>query len=480
MDNLQRSYGEERQKIREPSTSASSAVEAVLRFAVIDTNRGADNPAKADRVASEDNTEQCIALIDYHALADDEISFKAGDVISVTGKGAACGFWEGYVAIPVSSALATAKLSDAEQNSSPWHPPNASLPSPHFQPRCTRGLFPNCLVTSNMCMKHSLSQYALQNVALCLYAYQATDAGEMSFVPGDVITAVRPSSSPGWWYGVKSSGPPWMAPGKAASSRFVDPAAATDSSAPHPARKTRATKGAALQGRTTAPAGDGKGEERLFPTNFVTCDVVQAHFNFTGRQRHELSCKVGDIIQVHRRWNDGWWEGSLRGRRGIFPSNYTIPNTTTTAPPLFCARCRTVYTSSVFYSTCSTCMAEERVEDAMMQTMDAYVRGKAAKLDLFANVDIGLPTLSEASSANEGDIRVAKPSRQSSHKDNPDDSRYLTRGRSTFVSTTSNDAAICHPRQRRHGGSRLSETRVPLLTEKDIADLASNRVKLME
>ncbi|TPP46346.1 Variant SH3 domain family protein [Leishmania donovani] len=482
MHSSRRSRRGEQQQTREFSTSASGAVEVVLRFAAADekTNRGAGIHAKADRVASEHKTEQCIALIDYHALDDDEISFRAGDVINVTGKGTASGFWEGYVATPVSPALATAELSDAEHSSSLSHSPSASLLSPQPQQRCTRGLFPNCLVTSNMRLKHSLSHYALQNVALCLYAYQATGDGEMSFVHGDVITAVRPSSSPGWWYGVKSGGPAWVAPGTAASNRFVDPAAATDFSESRAVRKTQATMDAALQGGTTAPAGDGKGEERLFPTNFVTCDVVQANFSFAGRQPHELSCKVGDIIQVHRRWNDGWWEGSLRGRRGIFPSNYTIPNITTTAPPLFCARCRTVYASSMFYSTCATCMAEERVEDAMMQAVEAYVRGEATELDLFANVDIGLHTPSEASSVNDGEVSVDGALRQSSREASHDDSRNLTRGLSVVIPSTCNDGGTSRRRQCRRSGSRPSEARVSLLTEKDMADLASNRVKLME
>lgn len=482
MNSLRRSRREEREQTRQSSTSASGVVEAVLRFAADDdkANRGAGSRAKADRVASEHKTEQCIALIDYHALDDDEISFRAGDVINVTEKGTASGFWEGYVATPVSPALAAAELSDAQQSSSLSHSPSASLQLPQPQERCTRGLFPNCLVTSNMRLKHSLSHYALQNVALCLYAYQATSDSEISFAHGDVITAVRPSSSPGWWYGVKSSGPAWVAPGAAAPNRFVDPAAATDSSASRAARNTKATMDAAPQEGTTAPAGDGKDEARLFPTNFVTCDVVQANFSFTGRQPHELSCKVGDIIQVHRRWNDGWWEGSLRGRRGIFPSNYTIPNITTTAPPLFCARCRTVYASSIFYSACATCMAEERVEDAMMQAVEAYVRGETAELDIFANVNIDLHTPSEASSAKDGEVSVDGAFRQSSCAANHDDSRSLTRGLSTVIPSTCNDGGTSRRPQRRRGDSRPSEARASLLTEKDTADLASNRVKLME
>ncbi|KAG5492075.1 hypothetical protein GH5_00979 [Leishmania sp. Ghana 2012 LV757] len=489
MDSLWRLRREERQKIRQSGADARGFVEAVSRFAVDDdsTNRSNESCAKHDRAASELSTEQCIALIDYVAFDDDEISFRAGDVINVTRKGAASGFWEGYVVTPTSPVLATAEYSDADHIGSLSRFPAGPLPPPHTQRLRRRGLFPNCFVTSNMRFK-SLSQYAFQNAALCLYAYEATGDGEMSFVAGDVITAVRPSSSPGWWYGVKSSGPAWVAPRTAkgssspavTSTRFADPMAVTDSSASCAETEEQTTVSTAPQRTTSTPSGHGKDEERLFPTNFVTCDIVQANFTFTGRHPHELSFKAGDIIQVHRRWNDGWWEGSLRGRRGIFPSNYTIPNITTTALPLFCARCRTIFGSSVFRSTCATCAAEERVEDAMMQALEAYVRGEATELDLFAGVDIGLRTASEAYSDSDSDVGVDRASGQSSCKASHGKSRYWMRGFNDISASARCNGRISCQHQRRHGGGAPCEARVPLLTEKDIADLASNRVKLME
>ncbi|KAG5467321.1 hypothetical protein CUR178_00963 [Leishmania enriettii] len=489
MDNLSRLRTEGRRKMRRSGADASGFVEAVSRFAVDDdsADRSDEGCATHDRAASELNTEQCIALIDYVAFDDDEISFRAGDVINVTGKGAASGFWEGYVVTPNSPVLATAEYSDADYIGSLSCFPAGPVPPLHTHRLRRRGLFPNCFVTSNMCFK-SLSQCVFQNAALCLYAYEAAGDGEMSFVAGDVITAVRPSSSPGWWYGVKSSGPAWAAPLTAkgssspavTSTRFADPMAVSDSSASCAETEGQTTLSAAPQRITGTPSGRRRDEERLFPTNFVTCDIVQANFTFTGRHPHELSFKAGDIIQVHRRWNDGWWEGSLRGRRGIFPSNYTIPNITTTALPLFCARCRTIFGSSMFCSTCATCAAEEQVEDAMMQALEAYVRGEATELDLFAGVDIGLRAASEACSAGDSDVGVDRASGQSSCK--------VSRGKSRDWSRDFNDISVsahCNRRiscrhQRRHGGSAPCEARVPLLTEKDIADLASNRVKLME
>ncbi|XP_041936926.1 rho guanine nucleotide exchange factor 7b isoform X1 [Alosa sapidissima] len=50
--------------------------------------------------------------------------------------------------------------------------------------------------------------------------------------------------------------------------------------------------------------------------------VVKARFNFQQTNEDELSFCKGDIIQVTRQEDGGWWEGSLNGKSGWFPSNY--------------------------------------------------------------------------------------------------------------------------------------------------------------
>jgi hypothetical protein len=427
----------------------------------------------AARAASDRPVEQCIALIDYDALNSDEISFRAGDVINVTGKGSASGFWEGYVAVPAFPAMAVVDAgSDNEREAS------LSVPSAHHQQpqqqQQLHGLFPNCLVTSNMRFKASMANYIFQNVALCLYTYEATGEGEMSLAPGDVITAVRPSASPGWWYGVKSPGPAWTGPPTDAreaapptrpSPRFADPSA----------RDNTATR-----------------QELLFPTNFVTCDVVLIAFNFVGRQAHELSCRSGDVVQVHRRWNDGWWEGSLRDRRGIFPSNYSVPNISSTSPPLFCARCRSVYPSNLFQSTCATCAAEKRLEDIMLQSLEAYVRGDVATYDLFAGIQIGpLDGVDGAGGAATVDSLKAAASSADAMSAGSSSSRQKAKVRAGESADDGARPTAFSPVRDDHRtsfegdedwpeGASSSRPRATLLTAKDLADLASNRVKLME
>ncbi|XP_076857950.1 rho guanine nucleotide exchange factor 7a isoform X1 [Brachyhypopomus gauderio] len=56
--------------------------------------------------------------------------------------------------------------------------------------------------------------------------------------------------------------------------------------------------------------------------NSSTQLVVKARFNFQQTNEDELSFTKGDIISVTRMEEGGWWEGSLNGKTGWFPSNY--------------------------------------------------------------------------------------------------------------------------------------------------------------
>lgn len=50
--------------------------------------------------------------------------------------------------------------------------------------------------------------------------------------------------------------------------------------------------------------------------------LVKARFNFQQTNEDELTFTKGDIISVSRQEEGGWWEGTLSGRTGWFPSNY--------------------------------------------------------------------------------------------------------------------------------------------------------------
>ncbi|EPY34791.1 hypothetical protein STCU_01311 [Strigomonas culicis] len=281
--------------------------------------------------------ERCVALVDYAALTSDEISFHAGDVISVTAKGGYSGFWQGHV-LHCPHAGRTA--------SSPTGRGSSRADGP-----AQKGLFLSCFVTSNVQGLQSPFIDTFVNKAVCLYdspplgdqETQKAAADTMAFRKNDILTVLAPSAHPGWWYGVNETAR-WR-----------------EAAAPRPA------------------------EIRLFPTNFVSCRIVLAVYEFVAAaagadsKQKEVGCLPGDVLLLHRQWNDGWWEGTrcgffplppAEGRaaavppatrerlearraaaaagapcvnpRGIFPSNYTTPNLCTTRPLFFCQKCKQI------------------------------------------------------------------------------------------------------------------------------------------
>lgn len=306
--------------------------------------------------------EECVALCDFVG-GEGELSFRKGEIITVLAKGTDSGFWEGITQI-----------------------------------NGKRGLFPNCMVTSNLNVPRCARVFL--NKAVAMFDYKARNpAQEMSFAKHDLITAVKPAEQNGWFWGVNET---QRRAAKQLPSTF---------------KNANAVGNSFFDADT---ASDVEKEEwlKLFPMNFVNCNIVVAAYPFQARFRHELTMNVGDVVMVHRRWNDGWWEGSLPvnpkdetpppkaangeapivvagRRRGMFPSNYTLPNVPTTMPPLFCPKCRTVHSSSALSGECKECNRNEEIVRTMARTLqehDELVEAGDADpdepVDLFENIDL--------------------------------------------------------------------------------------------
>ncbi|KAM6904414.1 GRB2-related adapter protein 2a [Xenentodon cancila] len=56
----------------------------------------------------------------------------------------------------------------------------------------------------------------------------------------------------------------------------------------------------------------------------VSTVQVKALYDFTAEESDELGFCVGDVIEVLDRSDSSWWKGRLRGKSGLFPANYTI------------------------------------------------------------------------------------------------------------------------------------------------------------
>nr|XP_019582927.1 PREDICTED: nostrin isoform X1 [Rhinolophus sinicus] len=66
------------------------------------------------------------------------------------------------------------------------------------------------------------------------------------------------------------------------------------------------------------------------PTSSSTASGVAQHgsslckalYSFQARQDDELNLEKGDIVTIHKKKEEGWWFGSLNGKKGHFPAAY--------------------------------------------------------------------------------------------------------------------------------------------------------------
>uniref|UniRef100_A0A8C5DBB6 Osteoclast-stimulating factor 1 n=1 Tax=Gouania willdenowi TaxID=441366 RepID=A0A8C5DBB6_GOUWI len=60
--------------------------------------------------------------------------------------------------------------------------------------------------------------------------------------------------------------------------------------------------------------------------------VVKARYDFSARDRSELSLREGDTIKIlSKKGHSGWWKGEVYGRVGFFPANYVEDDSSDTS-----------------------------------------------------------------------------------------------------------------------------------------------------
>ncbi|XP_045910893.1 nostrin [Micropterus dolomieu] len=70
------------------------------------------------------------------------------------------------------------------------------------------------------------------------------------------------------------------------------------------------------------PQTDEDKERGLTPPESCSIGKCKALYNFTSEQDDELSLKEGDLLDIHKKEENGWWFGELNGKTGHFPSTY--------------------------------------------------------------------------------------------------------------------------------------------------------------
>jgi len=59
----------------------------------------------------------------------------------------------------------------------------------------------------------------------------------------------------------------------------------------------------------------------MFPVEAVV------EFDYVAQEVDELNLRKGDVITDIKKQPGGWWEGTLSGKRGMFPDNFVKVST---------------------------------------------------------------------------------------------------------------------------------------------------------
>ncbi|KAM9180948.1 SH3 domain-containing kinase-binding protein 1 isoform 2-T2 [Dugong dugon] len=148
--------------------------------------------------------------------------------------------------------------------------------------------------------------------AIVEFDYQAQHDDELTISVGEIITNIRKEDG-GWWEG-QINGRRGLFP-----DNFVreikkemkkDPL--TSKAPEKPMHEV--SSGNSLLSSETILRTNKRGERRR-----RRCQVA---FSYLPQNDDELELKVGDIIEVVGEVEEGWWEGVLNGKTGMFPSNF--------------------------------------------------------------------------------------------------------------------------------------------------------------
>uniref|UniRef100_A0A671QRB5 Osteoclast-stimulating factor 1 n=1 Tax=Sinocyclocheilus anshuiensis TaxID=1608454 RepID=A0A671QRB5_9TELE len=147
--------------------------------------------------------------------------------------------------------------------------------------------------------------------AIVEFDYQAQHDDELTIAVGDIISNIRKNEG-GWWEGELDG----------QRGLFPDNFVRKDS-------KKEVKKESSLAG-SKSDLSNGSASPKSEPSLRSTkkgeafrkrrCKAV---FSYTPQNEDELELKIGDVIEVLGEVEEGWWEGTLSGRTGMFPSNFT-------------------------------------------------------------------------------------------------------------------------------------------------------------
>jgi len=151
--------------------------------------------------------------------------------------------------------------------------------------------------------------------AVAEYEYEAQEDDELSFKPGDVITNIVKQDG-GWWEG-DFNGQRGMFP-----DNFVKE---TPSKKKVPPKQKPGGHVAELANKLGSQGGIKVGQPPVVRRGQTNAKKTRAKvaFSYTPENEDELSLEVGEIVEILKQEEEGWWEGRLAsGKVGMIPSNF--------------------------------------------------------------------------------------------------------------------------------------------------------------
>lgn len=143
------------------------------------------------------------------------------------------------------------------------------------------------------------------------FDYEAQQDDELSLTVGDIIVNIRRDEG-GWWEG-ELGGRRGLFPDNFV--REIKKEGKRDGGQASTVRPDLAN-GSASPVLDTSVRPGRKGEQ-------IRKRRCKAAFSYVPQHEDELELKIGDVIEIIAEVEEGWWEGILNGKTGMFPSNFT-------------------------------------------------------------------------------------------------------------------------------------------------------------
>ncbi|XP_032633881.1 SH3 domain-containing kinase-binding protein 1 isoform X2 [Chelonoidis abingdonii] len=148
--------------------------------------------------------------------------------------------------------------------------------------------------------------------AIVEFDYKAQHDDELTITVGDIITNIKKETG-GWWEG-QLKGRRGLFPDNFVREIKKDMKKESIANKPLEKQMDEVSNGSPLLfSETIRTTRKGERNRRR------RCQVA---FSYMPQNEDELELKVGDIIEVMGEVEEGWWEGILHGKTGMFPSNF--------------------------------------------------------------------------------------------------------------------------------------------------------------